>query len=39
MYTTQEGKDKVLNELYFKNRRGGFFIDIEAHDGKSINSK
>lgn len=38
MYSAQEGKDKVLNEIYFKNRRGGFFIDIGAHDGVSINS-
>ena len=37
MYKAQEEKDKILNEIYFKNKKGGFFIDIGAHDGKSIN--
>ena len=37
-YQAQYGKDELLNNLIFKNRRNGFFVDIGAHDGVSINS-
>jgi FkbM family methyltransferase len=37
-YYAQYGKDKLLNELVFKNKTGGFFVDVGAHDGVSINS-
>jgi len=38
MYTAQHNKDKILNELYFKDQKKGFFVDVGAHDGKSISS-
>lgn len=38
MYVAQHNKDKILNDIYFKNKKGGFFVDIGAHDGVSINS-
>lgn len=38
MYTAQHDKDKILNETYFKDQKNGFFVDVGAHDGKSISS-
>ncbi len=29
------GQDKILNEILFKDKNGGVFIDIGAHDGMS----
>ena len=33
MYYSQIQQDKILNEVFFKNMRGGFFVDVGAHDG------
>jgi FkbM family methyltransferase len=38
MYYSQDNQDKFLNEKIFKGYKNGFFIDIGAHDGKSINN-
>jgi len=38
MYYSQHKQDQFLNENFFKNKREGFFIDIGAHDGVSINN-
>ncbi len=32
-YKSQSGQDIVINEIFFKNKKGGVFIDIGAHDG------
>jgi len=37
-YQSQYQQDKILNEKYFKNRVGGVFVDIGAHDGKSLSN-
>lgn len=34
-YMSQLGQDKFVNELFFKNKKNGFFLDIGAHDGKT----
>lgn len=33
MYYSQSGQDKFLNEIIFKNKRNGSFVDIGANDG------
>lgn len=37
-FFAQYGKDKLLNDVIFKNRTNGVFIDIGANDGITINS-
>ncbi len=32
-YKSQVSQDKFLNEILFKNKKNGFFVDIGAHDG------
>lgn len=38
MYNSQWQQDKILNELIFKNKKNGFFVDVGAHDGKDISN-
>lgn len=38
IYKSQLGQDKILNEMYFKNKRNGVFVDIGAHDGISLSN-
>lgn len=37
-YYSQKGQDKFLNELIFKRKKGGFFVEIGAHDGISFSN-
>jgi len=37
-YYSQYQQDKYLNEIVFKNKEKGFFLDIGAHDGASLNN-
>ena len=37
-YYSQEGQDKYLEENIFKSLKNGTFMDIGAHDGKTINN-
>lgn len=37
-YYSQYGQDKFVNETFFKNYRGGVFIDIGAHNGISLSN-
>lgn len=37
-YYSQHEQDKFLNEKYFKNKNDGFFVDVGAHNGISINN-
>ena len=32
-YKSQKGQDKYLNENFFKNKQGGFFVEFGAYDG------
>ena len=38
MFNGQWNQDKYLEETIFKGYKNGFFIDIGAHDGRSINN-
>jgi FkbM family methyltransferase len=38
MFYSQDKQDKYLETNIFKGYKNGFFIDIGAHDGKSINN-
>jgi len=38
MFYSQYKQDKYLETLVFKGYKNGFFIDVGAHDGKSINN-
>ena len=38
MFYSQDKQDKYLERHIFKGYKNGFFIDIGAHDGKSINN-
>jgi FkbM family methyltransferase len=38
MYYAQYKKDELLNKLLFHNKKNGFFIDVGANDGITINS-
>lgn len=33
MYYSQAGEDEFLNKNYFKNKRGGTYIELGALDG------
>lgn len=33
MYHNQVEQDKILNKMFFKNKKYGMFLDIGAHDG------
>jgi len=37
-YQSQYGQDRFLNETFFKNRTNGIFLDIGAHDGKTLSN-
>ena len=37
-YFSQYKQDKFINEVVFNNKSAGFFIDIGAHDGVTINN-
>lgn len=37
-YYSQCGQDKFLHERIFKDFRNGVFVDVGAHDGKTINN-
>jgi FkbM family methyltransferase len=37
-YHSQSGQDKFLEEIIFKGFKNGFYMDIGAHDGISINN-
>lgn len=37
-YKSQYGQDRYINENYFKNKIGGVFVDIGAHDGESLSN-
>jgi FkbM family methyltransferase len=37
-YKSQAGQDRFVNEQLFHNRKGGFFLDIGAHDGQSFSN-
>lgn len=37
-YQSQYQQDYILNELYFKNKKSGVFVDIGAHDGKTLSN-
>lgn len=38
MYYSQYDQDKFLNEVLFKNKKKGTFVDIGANDGVTINN-
>lgn len=38
MFYSQYGQDKFLEETVFKGHKAGFFMDIGAHDGVTINN-
>lgn len=38
MYYSQHGQDKFLNEHIFNDQKNGIFVDIGAHDGKTISN-
>jgi len=38
MFYSQDQQDKYLEENIFKGYKNGFFIDVGAHNGKSINN-
>lgn len=37
-YFSQEGQDRFLEEGVFKGYRGGFYVDVGAHDGRTFNN-
>lgn len=37
-YFSQKGQDRLLNEIIFKNKKNGTFIEIGAHDGISFSN-
>ena len=37
-YRSQYGQDRILNELYYKDKVGGIFVDIGAHDGETLSN-
>lgn len=38
IYYSQFGQDKFINNLFFKNKRNGFFVDIGAANGIDISN-
>jgi len=38
MFYSQDNQDKYLETNIFKGYKNGFFVDIGAHDGKTINN-
>lgn len=38
MFHSQDGQDKFLELNIFKGFKNGFFVDVGAHDGKTINN-
>ena len=38
MFYSQENQDKYLEQNIFKGYKNGFFVDVGAHDGKTINN-
>jgi FkbM family methyltransferase len=38
MYNSQDNQDKYLEENVFKGYTSGFFVDVGAHDGLTINN-
>lgn len=38
IYYSQDGQDKFLEENIFKGYKNGIFVDVGAHNGKSINN-
>ena len=32
-YPSQAGQDKIIKEVFFKNKKNGFFVEIGAYDG------
>lgn len=38
LYQSQYEQDRLINENCFKNKVGGVFVDIGAHDGKSLSN-
>jgi hypothetical protein len=38
MFHSQDGQDKYLETNIFKGFKNGFFVDVGAHDGISINN-
>lgn len=37
-YYSQKGQDKFVNEVIFKNKKNGFFVEIGANDGISFSN-
>ena len=37
-YQSQYGQDRIINETYFKDKKNGVFLDIGAHDGKTLSN-
>lgn len=37
-YKSQAGQDDFVNRVFFHDKKGGFFLDIGAHDGVSGNN-
>ena len=37
-YYSQRGQDKFLNEIIFKHKKNGIFVEIGAHDGISFSN-
>ena len=38
MYNSQDGQDKYLDTSVFKGMENGVYVDVGAHDGKTINN-
>lgn len=38
MFNSQEKQDELLEKNVFKGYKNGFFVDVGAHDGRSINN-
>jgi len=37
-YHSQTSQDRILNEIFFHDKRNGVFVDIGAYDGKTISN-
>jgi FkbM family methyltransferase len=37
-YKSQYGQDKILNDLFFKNKKNGIFVDVGSHDGINLSN-